>query len=222
MKDNKTKDYQKKDYNTEKKTMKNYTAIILSIVIGIMSHSINAQEKQKKTMEQFDYEKFTELKDMEGKKSEYSFFTSDSTEVIYNEYSDIFFEKKILYNSKYRTTKQFYKNNNRSLKREGQYFDQIPYGIHKFYNEQGELTKEINYDSLFPFTVPMVIDLLKNSFNVDITDLQLKTYCESTIDPSPQYLIEYKFEEGRKSRRFLISGVSGEILSDYTYFNKED
>lgn len=143
--------------NLEKKcTMKKYKTLFISIGIGIINHSINAQIKERK-MEQFDYEKFIEIKNDKNNLTN-SFYTSDGTKIEFVEFNDSYTKDVTLNNSKFMTRKLYFKDN-LHLKYSGSYFQQIPIGIHIEYNEQGKIISETDCDTLYPFSLTTLSNL---------------------------------------------------------------
>ena len=102
------------------------------------------------------------------------------------------------------------------IKRYGKQFKGIYVGIHKFYDEKGNIEKIINFDDGFDFTVDDLILKMSNEFNTDIINSKDIDVARGTGKPYmiPTYNITFPVFDENKIRTIILDGVTGEVLED--------
>ena len=103
-----------------------------------------------------------------------------------------------------------------TLKSEGQLFVTMPIGTYKFYDEERNLEKEINYDKGFEnFTINDLLIKVKKEFEIDLNDNIAELSVSREIgkeDKIPIYVISIPAMP--KIRFIKINGITGNIISD--------
>ncbi|UFH35081.1 hypothetical protein [Flavobacterium acetivorans] len=197
--------------------MKNKAIMIISCIFLMGCNTYKKQIKpinNKIIMKKFDLESFK--KNNKGKK-EYEIVKGDSIFKRSDE-NDCFYEEAKKMNGKFKTISNYYKET-LMIKNSGNYFDQMPYGVAKFYNEKGEITKEINYDENYPFSVYDLIARIKTTHQMDLNDEKNNISVSREIDRETGkhiYVIFYdKTDNGSYCYKYInVDGVTGQILSE--------
>ncbi len=205
------------DKNTRpviEKEQEEKTVTTNSIVLNI--NNPNVAEKQKGA------EKFSNQNLISNKIQEEEFVVGDT--IIQHLADAYFYETKFISGSPFKSEKRFHKKT-LNLIQEGNYFYNAEIGIHKIYNTEGELVKEIDTDAQYPISVDKVIDIMKTKYNIDLNKhikrARVQRYL--TNDFKPQYLVQFPLTETslRTLRGITIDGETGKILLDKNYHMKE-
>jgi hypothetical protein len=190
------------------------------IVIGVVSllscrsvqlskNNLN-KKKQGVVMAQFDKQKFDEIK----VNNIAVFNLDDGTQVQLIDNGDTYYEVKSKINDPYRSSLTFYKN--LILKGGGTFFYNNPVGVFTEYDEQGNILNQINYDSMYGFTIQNLIDKMNLSYQINlmipVKNLSVHRFIDSNTN-SPYYQIIYPIND-QSFRRFKIDGNSGNVISD--------
>jgi len=194
-------------------------------IILIILFSCNAQEKKQlkkstqkyteMTTEKFDIEKFEKNKI----NNECNFILEDGTTVRQtgdeNNYIEYIMPPKPNLIEIYR---QFYKSG--KLQRHILSFPNDFLILKKEYDENGNLTEEINYDTPYKFTFEQLLELIKKE--KDTIDLYDKNTSigRSTDTTGTFWYITYKKISMRRER-IKIDGITGEIL-ERSHYPHED
>ncbi|OXA94730.1 hypothetical protein [Flavobacterium hercynium] len=106
-------------------------------------------------------------------------------------------------------------------------FYQFSIGILKTYDDTGILIKETNYDKPYVFTLQQLIEKIKKEQDIDLEDLTKKSIVDRREDTALQKPIYEVHLESKKSPDyqtdyFLIDGITGEVLFETTYFNRDE
>lgn len=114
-----------------------------------------------------------------------------------------------------------YDKKNLKLKREGQVFDRMPIGVHKFYDEKGNLIKETDFDRGFNFTInDLLVKVkkeLKINLNNDLKGIEISRGMNKKYNiPVYNIFIPVKTEDNSypTKRHIIIEGTTGNIISD--------
>lgn len=120
----------------------------------------------------------------------------------------------------------FYDKKNLKLKCEGDFFSRMEIGIHKFYDENGNLIKEIDYDKNYTFTLYDLIVKVKKEFKIDLNkDLKkIEISRGKNAFNFHVYTINIPLVNNGypKWRKIIMDGTFGFIISDKTYIITED
>lgn len=200
----------------------NYKIILIGIVListscSLINHKSDFSSKKNEKMKKFDKRKFRDLR-KEGKNS---FFLKDSTKVKFNESEDYYSETRIEHKSQYCSVNRFYKSNE-SVKYSGQFFQKFPIGIHREYDEKGNLIKETNYDSDFLYSIDSLSVKLKGEYGIDINDPNLPVTIGRENHIFPQYKIFVNLKDDLYSgyRVLVFDGHTGELIDDRVHESK--
>lgn len=104
-----------------------------------------------------------------------------------------------------------------NLKREGTTFFKMPIGIHVFYDENGKVTKEINFDEGYAITIDQIIEKMKKEFKIDLNQdegLQISRDIskEENIPVYDIYIPTGKSDI--ENRHIRIDATTGKIIFD--------
>lgn len=119
----------------------------------------------------------------------------------------------------------YYDKNSLKLKGDCYYFSKMIIGNYKFYDEKGNLIKEIDYDKGFSFTADDLILKVKQEFKIDLNkDLKgIEIYRGSHTFNFHTYTISMTLKTVNgypKYRSIVIDGTFGFILFDRTYCHR--
>lgn len=122
-------------------------------------------------------------------------------------------------NKNFKKISVYYKNT-LTLESEGKLFVSMPIGIYKYYDEKGNLIKEIDYEKGFEnFTVNDLLIKVKKEFKIDlnnkINELSVSREIEKT-NKTPMYVIKFPItiDSIIKIRHIGINGINGNIIFD--------
>ncbi|SMP12139.1 hypothetical protein SAMN06265346_103216 [Flavobacterium hercynium] len=101
-------------------------------------------------------------------------------------------------------------------------FYQFSIGITKTYDETGLLINEVNNDKPYLFTLPQLIEKIKNENGADLEDRTQKSIVSRHVDQEigkPIYEVYLRSKEypDAKWEYFLIDGITGETLFITSY-----
>ena len=102
------------------------------------------------------------------------------------------------------------------LKSEVKTFYGVPIGLHKEYDENGQIVKTTNCDSLNHFSVSDLVKAMKKRFNIDLLKLNRRTYISRNVNSDyrrPVYHIRYPNSD-MLGKEIIIDGNNGKTLSD--------
>ena len=161
-------------------------------------------------MEKFDIEKFKKIKLIAGE----AFVTEDNNFVTLSENEENFQQDIIKSNSPIQQSKLFYKDT-LSLKKEAEFFQGFAIGVHKRYDEKGELIEEIDHDLPFTFSLEDVRQKILSEFGKDIMDAGLRFGISRSTNPAPHYIVVIPLTNLPKgeSKLLKINGETGEVAA---------
>lgn len=129
---------------------------------------------------------------------------------------DYYFERRKKSNEKLKKVFVYNKITHLLLS-EGTLLDKLPIGIHKNYNEKGELIREINFDENFPFSVYDLIAKIKTTYQIDLNDIENDVSVGKLIDKETGkriYVIYYDKSDDGSYKYITAAGATGQILSE--------
>ncbi|PAM92815.1 hypothetical protein B4N84_22060 [Flavobacterium sp. IR1] len=187
----------------------------------------NNQQKKHK-MEYFTIEKYKDWEiDPDHSSSEDRKFLKKGNDRIEIRFSSnkIHVEKSSVINP-YKKV-QVFRSSTKNLYSEGTKFYQIWIGIDKAYDEVGKIIEEIDNDQFYTFSIQQLIEKIKREQDVDLEDLTQKSIVDRREDTALQKPIYEVHLESKKSQDyqtdyFLIDGITGEVLFETTYFNRDE
>ena len=169
----------------------------------------------KRKIEKFNIEKLYQFK----AKNKVADTLADGSIVIYFDNAEIIQETIKMPNSVYKSNRQYFKDN-LSLKKEELYFYDMPVGTTREYDPSGKLIMEVDYDSIFKYSLN---DLSKNTlqnYSIDLfrdKHFGIMRHIEDLQNPYYELLIY----SGGLIRVLIINGITGKIISDtYTTIKK--
>lgn len=195
-----------------------YKAIMMILCILLTGCNIYKKEngiKPKNTkiiLKKFDIKNFK--KHSKGKK-ECEIVQGDSI-FKRTEYNDSFYEEAKKINGKFKTVYNYYKES-LIIKSTGKFFGDMPFAVAKFYNEKGEIIKEINYDKNYPFSVYDLIAKIKTTHQMDLNDPKENIDVNKTIDKKTGnyiYEILYNGKNNGSYKYITVDGITGQIFSE--------
>lgn len=124
--------------------------------------------------------------------------------------------------NKFQSVKVFY-NTNKSLKIKGLRFYGFSIGKWLYYDETGNIIKEINHDLEFKLSVEDLGKIMKEKYNIDIYDVQktdeVHRFVDSVKMKLPIYTVYYRDETKLGILNcYVINGNTGETLFTTTRF----
>ena len=160
-------------------------------------------------MEKFDLNTFRKLKGGTER-------VHDGKQITERTESENIFQERIgESNSPIRLSKQFDKQS-LSLVSEGKFFRDFPIGVHKKFNEQGEVVGEIDHDDLFNISLEQVQAIILQLSGKDIMDVNEKINVSRSEQPHPLYSIRIAVNDSWEgnTRVIKINGVNGVVEMD--------
>lgn len=199
--------------------MKNkITAIICFILLGCNRNVNESQTKDNLIiMKKFDIENFKKNTKSGKTEKQCEFIIGDSIFKC-RELENSFYEEAKKKNENLKLVSNYYKTT-KTLKNSGSSFYSIVFGVSKFYNEQGELIDEINYDENFSFSVYDLINKIKDVYDIDLKNTTKIANVIRGFDKSNNkfyYNILFKKSEGQEENtKFItVDGQTGEIIDE--------
>jgi hypothetical protein len=174
-------------------------------------------------MEKFDIENFKKIELADEKPfkevdlaDEKAFITEDGDLITLHEYKDSYQQELIRADGSIKQSKIFDKET-LNLKKEGEFFYGFAIGIHKTYDENGELLEEINHDLPYSFSLEDVRQKILAEFGKDIMDAEQRVKVSRSTNPAPHYVVIIPLTSLPKgdSRAIRLNGETGEIEADY-------
>ena len=91
------------------------------------------------------------------------------------------------------------------------YFQTLPIGVWKEYNDKGEITKENDWDKQYKMSIECLMQIMKERYDIDLTEEPVSIrYTEKT---RPIYIVTYSY--GPYTNRWITIDVNtGETLFD--------
>lgn len=168
-------------------------------------------------------EKFSNQNLINNKMREEEFVVGDT--IIQHLAGVYFYETKFISGSPFKSEKRFHKKT-LNLIQEGNYFYNAEIGIHKIYNAEGKLIKEIDTDAQYPISMTEFIDIIKSKCNVDLNKEMKRTFIKRYIETKtqkPQYRVQFPAKENTISpvRNIIVNAETREILSDKMEYLKD-
>ena len=113
----------------------------------------------------------------------------------------------------YHTSKEyaFVYNKEKLLEEVTSYFQTLPIGVWKEYNDKGEITKEDDWDKRYKMSIECLMQIMKERYDIDLTEEPVSIrYTEKT---RPIYIVTYSY--GPYTNRWITIDVNtGETLFD--------
>jgi hypothetical protein len=173
-------------------------------------------------MEKFDIENFKKI----GLANEQSLqevdlddedahINEDGDLVIRYEFDDVFQEDLIRANTSIKLSKIFDKNTLR-LKSEGEFFHGFAIGVHKTYDENGQIIEEVDNDLPYSFSLDDVRQKILTEFGKDIMDAGQRASVSRSTNPAPHYVVVIPLTSllTGNSRAITLNGGTGAIEAD--------
>lgn len=200
---------------------------IIMIIICALLLSCNRQNKEeikpinnKIVMKKLDTNYLNKIIDI-GKKNEKIQLVENDSVVQLEDNGDYYYERRQKNNEKLK--KSFvYNKTTHLIVANGTLFNDLPIGIHRIYNEKGELIREINYDENYSFSVYDLIEKIKVTHQFDLNNAKVQSYVSRDFDKSRNiyiYMIAYEKDENKvlkngQSKYIAVDGQTGEIVSE--------
>jgi hypothetical protein len=103
-----------------------------------------------------------------------------------------------------------------SLKVKGEKFYDFPIGVWQYFDENGHLTEEVNWEEPYKISIKDLYTKMKN-VNVDIMDKTKRVVVTREDSPEPYYKVFSPVETGKSEMNiFVIDGINGDIVSKMT------
>lgn len=188
------------------------------IIIATLLFSIVSCKSQiantKKNMEYFNIDKF---KNLPTNPETGLLILENGDEVYYFKGSNDkgFIERTEKKNTPITILKAFHENT--SLLTKGEEFYNFRVGIYKIYDENGNLTEEINYDKDYKFSIDDLIKKMKEEYKIDILKRSpwIKVMRDK-IDSGVIYKVMVYLKENKYSdtKNYTIDGTTGKVISE--------
>jgi hypothetical protein len=196
--------------------------IIKLIVVSVLLISCNGQKKEAIkpinntiVIKELDSVYLNKIKEL-GKKDQKIQLIENDTVVELSDNGDTYFESRRKNNENFEDRFSYNKITH-LLVATGTVFYDLPIGIHKIYNEKGELVREINYDENFSFSIYDLIEKIKITHQIDLNNSTKIKKISRIFDEALNkyaYTILYKDDENEKMKVLVVDGQTGEILND--------
>jgi hypothetical protein len=167
--------------------------------------------KIKNHMELFDIGKYKNLSNRN-----LSSFEESNNIITLSESADYYIKKVTPLLSNFNDVFLYYKNN-LVAKSETHFFQTIPIGIHKEFNEVGEVILEKDWDEAYPFSIYEVKDKINQLYHVDISMSNSRTgVTRGSENGVVCYEITLPLSDSPKGnfRTIKLNGITGEVISD--------
>jgi len=190
---------------------------IIFCVLILYAFQCHAQKKEKYYPKHYNMKTFNINKFEKDKVSgECNFTLNDGSRVRQTKYihREEYIEEIKAPIEPFTTIKVFFMNSGK-LKSIGERFYNFPVGVWYYYNEDGKLMKEKNWDAPYKFTIG---DLAKKmmSMKIDIMKYQAGIDVFRTDDPKPTYIVHFPAEKPYQIYNLVISGISGADIEQTT------
>ena len=107
---------------------------------------------------------------------------------------------------------------NLKLKRVQLFLNGLSVGMSYAYDQNGKLSKSVNYDHLFKLSVQDLISMVKTKYQIDLNieqnGLVVISQGAANDGTSPQYSMDIQLPD-RRHRVIIIDGDTGAILKDF-------
>ena len=208
--------------------------LFLSFFILVM-FSCKSQEKKidnltiiKYTMEHFDINEYKNLAvDEKYSPSNKNLFLKNGKERIQIQYYDNVIQlEKTNIDHKYQTVKVYHELN-KLLKINGSRFYSFSIGVWKYYDETGNIIKEINHDLPFKLSIEDLAQQMKEKYNMDIMNVQktflVNRFVDAQTTKLPIYEIYYRDEiKPFVLNCYVINGTTGVVLFTAIRYDSEE
>lgn len=186
--------------------------IIITFIICCSSckSQINNNLKKTNPMEKFNIDSFN------LKKNNNEFVeTKNDTLTRLAEFNDGYFKYTNRIDNPFQDRKVFFKDN-QNIKIQATYFYDIPIGIYKIFDKNGNVLEEKNFDIVYNFSTAQLITKMTNEFNVDLLNTKNKGVSLIAEDNKPVYLISLLLGSNPKgdTREVKIDAMNGQLISD--------
>lgn len=120
-------------------------------------------------------------------------------------------------------TQNIYAKSNGAIQSSTELFYDFPIKIQKFYDGDGSVIKEINFDKPYQFSTDDLALKIKNEFNIDIMNVNNYVHVSRTILPDdselPKYTVSFPVNRNANTpygdkRVLLIDGNTGALISN--------
>jgi hypothetical protein len=191
--------------------MKNFFLIVLFFLFANAKSQI---KNTNKNIEHFDLKKFREHNSNEN---HFGFVleNGDKVQQFTGEGGKGFIERTEKKDTPFTIVKAFHENT--SLLTKGEEFYNFRVGIYKEYDENGNLTKEINYDKDYKFSIDDLAKKMKEEYKIDI--LKRSPWVKvmrDKIDSGIIYKVMVYLKENKYSdtKNYTIDGTTGKVISE--------
>jgi hypothetical protein len=207
---------------------------LLFFLWAVLLYSCNSQsqlvnKKTKKNMEYFNIEKY---KDWEYDTDWFSDKTSKFLKKESNRVEISFYNSGIKVslsniNTRYEKVKGF-SNLTKGLIIESNNFYNFRIGKDIYYDENGRVTKEVDNDAPYKFSIDQLIKKIKKDYDVDIEKktktVHVRRWLSFELNHKPLYCVSYDLkDESQKWKFVLVDGNTGETLfTTLFYFGCND
>lgn len=186
-------------------------SLYMILLMGLTIKTFGQNNKKRK-VEKFDIKKLIHFK-TENKVED---TLSDGSIVKYFEDSKEIQETVTEPNSVYINVKQYFKET-LLLKREEHFFYEMPIGVMKVYDVSGNLISEVNYETIFKFSLDDIHELLLKKYSINIfKDKNFGILRHFYGTPIPYY--EVHILSGMQMRVIHINGINGEIIDEKEFY----
>jgi hypothetical protein len=186
-------------------------SFIFCILIGCKS--LNISNKEQFAREKFDTVKFNKHKVANIA----TYLRDDGAKITQSDIGKFYSEEiKIKPDKPFAWRYTFFRESLK-LRSAAEFFYGSPIGKYHEYNELGVLTKEIDNDAPYHFSLGAVISKIKRDYNIDILKLQKGMSMNRYIDEvtkEPEYTIGIPISE-MALRYIIIDGNSGNVKRDF-------
>ncbi|KUJ60505.1 hypothetical protein AR687_17180 [Flavobacteriaceae bacterium CRH] len=177
----------------------------------------NTSEKNN-TMEYFDISKYKvlEVDDKYSSSGKDLYLKDDKLRIKILYLNDVIQIEETSIENKFQLIKVFFESN-KSLKIVGSKFYNFSIGKWEYYDEKGQLIKEINYDLDYKLTINDLAKNMKDKYNLDIMDVKktdnVNRYIDSQKTKLPLYEIYYNDNTQIGILNcYVINGNTGDVL----------
>ncbi|MFV0329226.1 MAG: hypothetical protein ACK5KL_05260 [Dysgonomonas sp.] len=174
-----------------------------------INDTLNISKSKNDNMERFNIGEFDDNRHY----NDYSFITPEGVTVFQCKVEDGYIEEW-QYSNGYINIKYFYPDG--ALKIKGYRFHNLDCGVWKYYDEQGNVIKDVNWNASFKFSVEDLINMMKRSEDIDLLDgkslFSIERYEKNNIHKSLYAIWINSIENANMVDCFMIDGDNGDIL----------